>query len=126
MEGRGAVRALAVPSAHRKGELKTLKCLQRPEPLSLEVPMGVGGGLGEKGPSGNQQTERWGWGADNACEIDFSFCLLNCGAGKAGERPARGEGWGMEGGAPGGVACLQLGLVSDSATGRVMKMICCN
>lgn len=82
MEGRGAVRALAVPSADREGELKTLKGLQRPEPPSLEVPMRVGGGLGEKGPSGNQQRERWGWGADNACEIDFSFCLLNCGAAK--------------------------------------------
>ena len=44
--------------------------------------MGVGGGLRERGPSGTQQKECWGWGADDACEIDFSFCLLNYGLGK--------------------------------------------
>lgn len=49
--------------------------------------------------------------ANPACEIDFAFCLLHCGACKVGKRPARGLqgwGWGVEKDTPPGMACLQM------------------
>lgn len=70
---------------------------------------------------------RNGWGASNACEIGFSFCLLNSGDVKQVEGLPAESSLLVERDMPlVGWLVYRWGLVSSSTIGRVMKRICRN